>query len=139
METNTKILFICNGSVNKGQMAESFYNKFSNSSDASSAIVSQTILDEFKILSPEVLQVMKEVKIEITSFKIKIVTEEMVKESDRIILFCEEKECPVFLLKHPSVSSWKIKNTDETSIENFRSTRDEIEILVYSKLMKVYY
>lgn len=139
METNTKILFICNGNIGISIIAESYYNKFTHSSDASSAIVNPTNSKGFEIISPLVLRIMNEVKIDISSQKIEILTEEMVLKADRIILFCKKEDCPIFLLKHPSVYLWEVKNLDKTTFENYCLIRDEIELLVYKKLMKVEY
>lgn len=139
MKTDTKILFICHGNVGRSQIAEGYYNDFTHSSNASSAGVDPTTPARWQKLAPEILKVMKEEDIDLSSKKAKLVTKEMVIESNRIIILCKKEDCPDFLLKqkHSPVSFWKIEDPFETSIENLRSIRDEIKLKVFG-ILRVY-
>lgn len=140
MYPNLKILFVCNGNASRGQIAESYYNKFTDSSDATSAVIGPISSRESKIL-PEILQIMNEVKVDISSKEVKLITEEMVIKSDRIVLFCKKENCPDFLLKHKSIYLWEVEDLEleEISTRNFRLIRDKIERLVFSKLLRIEY
>ncbi|MFA5773245.1 MAG: low molecular weight phosphatase family protein [Candidatus Paceibacterota bacterium] len=134
-----KILFICHGNVGRSQIAEGYYNAFTHSSDASSAGVDPTTPARWQTLAPEILEVMKEESIDLSSKKAKLVTEEMVMASDKIIVLCKKEDCPDFLLKqkHSMVSFWKIEDPFKTSLENLRLIRDKIKLKVFG-LLRVY-
>jgi protein-tyrosine-phosphatase len=55
-----KILFICYGNVARSQMAEAFYNKFTNSNDAKSAGVGYDMVTRYKHPAEDVIKVMLE-------------------------------------------------------------------------------
>jgi arsenate reductase (thioredoxin) len=133
----TKILFICKDNAGRSQIAEGYYNQFTDSSDASSAGIDPTIPEKWKKLAPEVLQVMQEERIDLSSKKVKIVTEEMIKVADRIVIMCKKEDCPNFLLKHRWLCQWEIEEPEKASIEKLRLVRDKIRMETF-KLLKVY-
>ena len=137
MDTNTKILFICHGNVGRSQIAEGYYNRFTDSLDASSAGVDSTTPERWQKLAPEIIQVMNEEKIDLSSKKAKLVTEEMVKMTDRIVIMCKKEDCPDFVLKHPSIYFWEIEDPYKAPIEKLRKIRNQIQLKVYG-LLRVY-
>lgn len=122
-----QILFICHGNVGRSQIAEGYYNYFTNTSNAFSAGVDKTTPERYPKLVQEVLDVMLEEDIDLSSKKVKFVTEEMVNSVDQIFILCSKEDCPVFLLKHPRIFFWKIEDPYGLSIEKFRVVRDEIK------------
>jgi protein-tyrosine-phosphatase len=137
MNTGDKILFICYGNVGISQIAEGYYNHFTKSSDASSAGVDHTTPERWHKLAPEIIQIMKEGGIDLSSKKVKFVTEEMVRDANRIIVMCKKEDCPDFLLQHKNICFWNIEDPYGSSVEQFRLIRNEIELKVYS-LLRVY-
>lgn len=137
MNIDAKILFICHGNVGRSQIAEGYYNHFTHSCDALSAGVDPKTPEKWKTLAPEVLQVMKEENIDLSSKKVKLVTEELVSESDKVIIMCKREDCPDFVLKHTSIDFWEIEDPYESSIEKLRSIRDQIRLKVFG-LLRVY-
>lgn len=70
------------------------------------------------------VQVMKEVGIDISGHKPKMITAEMIQEADRIILMgCGGNACPIV---PKQVEDWQIEDPAGKGIEKFREVRDII-------------
>jgi len=108
-------------------MAEAYYNFLTKSKNASSAGVLDFTPLKYGRPVKEVVQVMKEDGIDISQQNVKFITEEMVKESDRIFVMCEKEECPDFLLNSNKITFWDIDDPYNTDIENHRKIRDEVK------------
>ena len=78
-------------------------------------------------INPLAIQVMKEVGIDISKQKSKIITEDMIKSSDKSInMGCISKsECPMLFINN--VIDWGIEDPKGKPIEKVREIRDEIE------------
>lgn len=129
-----KILFVCLGNVARSQMAEAYYNHLTNSNNALSAGTSVFTPEEYGHPLKEVVQVMKEDGIDISQKKVKTITEEMIRDSDRIFVMCGKKACPGYLLDSDKIIFWDISDPFETSLDNFRKIRDEVKEYVLSIL-----
>lgn len=127
-----KVLFICHGNVGRSQIAEAFYNHFTKSKNASSAGVDPTTPERYSNPTEEIIQVMKEEGIDVSHQKVKIVTPEMVKGSDRIFIMCKKEDCPNFLLEHPKITFWNIEDPYKAGLEATRKVRDDIKSKVLS-------
>lgn len=114
-------------------MAEAYYNQFTNSSDASSAGVLDFTPAKYGRPTKEIIQVMEEEGIDVSQKKVKLITEEMVAQSDRVFVMCEKKECPDFLLSSDKVIFWNVSDPHDTGINNIRKTRD----IVKSKVLPI--
>lgn len=115
-------------------MAEAYHNHFTNSKSASSAGILDFTPAEYGHPIKEVVQVMREEGIDVSQKKVKTVTEEMVKNSDRVFVMCRRQECPRFLLDSNKVTFWDIGDPFDTNLENFRKIRDKIKTKVLSIL-----
>jgi len=126
MPETKKILFVCVENAGRSQMAEGFFRKFA--------------LQEFLPLSagtkptseinPLAVQVMKEVGIDITRQKPKILSDDMIKKSAKIVnMGCMDKEsCPALFVNN--ILDWNISDPKGKPIEQVRKIRDEIETKV---------
>jgi arsenate reductase (thioredoxin) len=120
------ILFVCVENAGRSQMAEGFFNqkyapKGYRAISAGTRPASQ--------INPLAVQAMNEVGIDISSSsqKPKIITEDMIKSSDKSVnMGCIDKsECPMLFINN--VIDWGIEDPKGKPIEKVREIRDEIE------------
>lgn len=117
------ILFVCVENAGRSQMAEAFFRKFAserfNVSSAGTIPSSQ--------LNPIVIQVMKEIGIDMTNQMPKLLSSSMIKNSSKTVnMGCMDKEsCPSLFVK--DVLDWNISDPKEKSIEEVRIIRDKIK------------
>jgi arsenate reductase (thioredoxin) len=118
------ILFVCVENAGRSQIAEGFFNqkyapKGYRAISAGTRPVSQ--------INPLAVQTMKEVGIDISSQKSKIITEDMIKSSEKSVnMGCMEKaECPMLFINN--VIDWGIEDPKGKPIEKVREIRDEID------------
>jgi arsenate reductase (thioredoxin) len=118
------ILFVCIENAGRSQMAEGFFNqryapKGYCAISAGTRPVSQ--INTFAV------QVMNEVGIDISNQKSKIITEDMIRSSEkRVNMGCIERaECPMLFINN--VIDWGIEDPKGKPIEKVRGIRDEIE------------
>lgn len=121
------ILFVCVENAGRSQIAEGFFNlkyapKGYRAISAGTRPVSQ--------INPLAVQVMKEVGIDISSQKSKLITEDMIKSSAKSVnMGCIDKaECPMLFINN--VIDWGIEDPKGKPVEKVREIRDNIEIRV---------
>ena len=118
------ILFVCVENAGRSQMAEGFFNQWYapkgyRAISAGTRPASQ--------INPIAVQAMSEVGIDIRSQKSKIITEDMIRSSEkRVNMGCiERSECPMLFINN--VIDWGIEDPKGKPIETIREIRDEIE------------
>lgn len=118
------ILFVCIENAGRSQMAEGFFNqryapKGFRAISAGTRPVSQ--------INPLAVQAMSEVGINIRSQNPKIITEDMIRSSEkRVNMGCiERSECPMLFINN--VIDWGIEDPKGKPIETVREIRDEME------------
>lgn len=101
------ILFVCVENAGRSQIAEGFFNQ-RYAPKGYSAISAGT--RPASQINPLAVQVMKEVGIDISSQKPKIITEDMIRSSEKSInMGCMEKaECPMLFINN--VVDWGIED-----------------------------
>ena|SRR4029079_18495573 len=123
LKSEITILFVCVENAGRSQMAEGFFNKFApegyKAISAGTKPVSQ--------INPVAVDVMREVGIDISNQKSKDITEDMMRNSTKIVnMGCMEKgACPTLLLHN--VVDWKTEDPKGKSTEKTREIRDQIE------------
>jgi protein-tyrosine-phosphatase len=125
-----KILFVCYGNVGRSQIAEAFYNKFTNSDDAKSAGVGYGVASRYKHPTEEIIRVMLEENIDISGNKVKALTKEMADSAEKIIIMCELTDCPKYLLDSGKTMHMPIADPYGININYTRSVRDEIKKMI---------
>ncbi|HEY7079433.1 MAG TPA: arsenate reductase ArsC [Nitrososphaeraceae archaeon] len=117
------ILFVCIQNAGRSQMAEGFFRKYAPEGYEPLSAGTQPTSE----INPIVIQAMKEVGIDISKQKPKDITEDMMRNSAKIInMGCMEKNwCPTAFV--PNLMDWGIEDPKGKSIEKVREIRDEIE------------
>jgi len=117
------ILFVCVENAGRSQMAEAFFRKYAP--------------DKFHVLSagttpssqlnPIVIQVMKEIGIDMVNQQPKTLSNSMIENSFKIInMGCMDKEsCPSLFVK--DALDWNISDPKEKSIDEVREIRNNIK------------
>jgi arsenate reductase (thioredoxin) len=118
------ILFVCLENAGRSQMAEGFFNQ-KYAPKGYRAISAGT--RPASSINPLAIQAMKEVGINISSQKSKIITEDMIKSSEKSVnMGCMDKvECPMLFINN--VIDWGIEDPKGKHIEKVREIRDEID------------
>ena len=121
MKKNT-ILFICKGNSGRSRMAEAFFNLLSQKGKAISAGTKPD-----KKIHPWTIKVMKEVEVDISQQKPKLLTNEMMRKADRIIIMDPEisKNIPPEYL--PKLKKWRIERLLGKPISTVRKIRNQIK------------
>lgn len=123
VKTKKTILFVCVENAGRSQMAEGFFRKYAPEGyeplSAGTKPVSQ--------INPLAIQVMNEIGLDISNQKSKDLTEDMMRNSDKIInMGCMDKNfCPTLFI--PKVIDWGMEDPKDKPIEQVRKIRDEIE------------
>ena len=118
-ECAKSILFVCVENAGRSQMAEGFFNKYApreyEAISAGTRPVSQ--------INPVAIQVMGEVSIDISKQKSKEITDDMIRNSSKIVnMGCIEKEsCPTLFLH--DLSDWNVEDPKNKPIEKVRDKR----------------
>jgi len=124
-----KVLFICVENACRSQIAEAFFNKFA----MSKAVAVSAGTRPADQVNPKAVEVMKEVGIDISKQKPKILTSELTRKVDKIVTMgCGADFCPAPYVK---AEDWSIEDPSGKSLEKFREVRDEIRRKV-EKLIK---
>ena len=118
------VLFVCVENAGRSQMAEGFFN--SRYAPSGYRAVSAGTKPAGHI-NQVAVEAMKEVGIDISKQRSKIVTDDMIRGSVRAInMGCMDKaECPILFLNNPI--DWSIADPNGKSIERVRIIRNEIE------------
>jgi arsenate reductase (thioredoxin) len=117
------ILFVCVKNAARSQMAEGFFRNLSL--DEYEAVSAGT--KPVSAINPLAVRVMKEVGVDISHQKSKDITEDMMRNSTKVVnMGCVDKEsCPTLFLNNPI--DWNIEDPKGKQIEKVREIRDEIE------------
>lgn len=124
------VLFICEANVGRSQIAESYYNAFTGSKRAISAGVKNVIKKYGGKPDPEIIKIMREDNIDISSQHIKVFSIDMVDKVKHVIVLCEEHICPTQLVRSPKTRVMPIQDPYNMNINGAREIRNEIKELV---------
>ncbi len=130
----TEILFVCSGNVGRSQMAEGYYNHLTQTDEASSAGVDPKTPAKYPQLPDYISAIMAEEGIDISHQLVKLITDEMVREAEKIYVMCSREACPDFLVESDKVTYWNIEDPFEMSTDELRKIRNQIKERVESIL-----
>jgi arsenate reductase (thioredoxin) len=123
MKQEKTILFVCVENAGRSQMAEGFFIRYAPKGYRAASAGTRPAGE----INPLAIQAMKEVGIDISSQKSKIITDDMIRDSVRAVnMGCmDQAECPMLFLNNPI--DWAIEDPKGKSIEHVRMIRDDIE------------
>lgn len=117
-----KVLFVCIHNSGRSQMAEAFFNRYARGK----AIAESAGTEPADFVDPKVVQVMKEIGIDISGKQPRRLTPEMLDSVDRIVTMgCGvEGVCPASFLP---TEDWGLEDPSGKSLAKVREIRDQIE------------
>ena len=125
-----KILFVCVENAGRSQMAEGFLRTYAPKFEVISAGTKPK-----SQLNPTVVEVMKEIGIDITKQTPKELTDEMISSSLTVNMGCMDKQsCPSLFVK--DVIEWNISDPKNQDIEQVRKIRDQIKNEILNLIKK---
>jgi arsenate reductase len=118
-----RVLFVCVHNAGRSVMAEALFNQ--RAGDDAQAVSAGTMPGGAP--HPEVVEAMREVGIDVSAHRGRLLIEEMVDEADRVITMgcaVDEAACPAIL--YANVEDWGLPDPKGQPIEKVREIRDEI-------------
>ena len=118
-----KILFVCVENAGRSQMAEAFFRKYLPVGFEPISAGTKPAVN----VNPVVVQVMKEVGVDIENNSPKNISQQMIDDAEKAVnMGCMDKEsCPALFLK--DTVDWQIQDPKGKTIEEVREIRDQIE------------
>lgn len=113
------VLFICVHNSGRSQMAEAFFNKIAEGRARAISAGSQPA-DE---VNPVVVEAMREVGIDTSENKPKLLTFEMMEGIDKAVTMGCENACPLTTVE---TVDWGLDDPKDKPVEQVRKIRDEI-------------
>jgi protein-tyrosine-phosphatase len=124
------VLFICYGNVCRSQMAQGWYNHYTQSSQSCSAGTNPLAAHLFSHPTPESIQVMAEEGIDISDQPVRALTPDMAAQAERVVVLCQPQDCPDYLQQHPTVVYREIEDPFGKNLDEYRSAREQIRLVV---------
>ena len=120
------VLFVCIENAGRSQMAEGFFRKYA---PGGYVPLSAGTTPAGKI-NPLAIQAMKEIGIDIVDQKPKVLTDEMIRKSSKIVnMGCMDRQsCPALFVNN--MIEWSIPDPKNKPLDEVRKIRDEIEIRI---------
>jgi arsenate reductase len=122
-ESKKSVLFVCVQNAGRSQMAEGFFKKYAPKEYEGISAGTMPVSE----INPLAVEVMREVDIDISGQKSKEITEDMIRNSSKIVnMGCMDKvSCPTLFLQN--LLEWNIEDPKDKQIDKVREIRDEIE------------
>jgi arsenate reductase len=124
--SDKSVLFVCVENAGRSQMAEGFFRKYTPKGFMTLSAGTKPSGN----INPLAIEVMKEVGIDISNQKSKDLTEDMMRNSTKIVnMGCMDKSfCPTLFI--PNVIDWGIEDPKGKPIEKVKEIRDDIDAKV---------
>jgi arsenate reductase (thioredoxin) len=117
------VLFVCVENAGRSQIAEAFFRKYTPRGYITVSAGTRPVAE----INPTVVQAMKEIGIDVSKQKSKILTEDMIRNAAiRVNMGCMDKEaCPSLFIHN--LLDWGIEDPKGKSIDKVKEIRDDIE------------
>jgi arsenate reductase (thioredoxin) len=122
-ESKKSVLFVCVQNAGRSQMAEGFFKKYAPKEYEGISAGTMPVSE----INPLAVEVMREVDIDISGQNSKEITEDMIRNSSKIVnMGCMDKvSCPTLFLQN--LLDWNIEDPKDKQIDKVRGIRDKIE------------
>jgi protein-tyrosine-phosphatase len=117
-----KVIFACVHNAGRSQMAAAFFNQHA---DASKAHAISAGTQPGERVHPEVIEVMKEVGIDLSAVKPQKLTPELAQDAEMLITMGCGDECP--FIPGLKRADWPLVDPKSKPIEQVRAIRNDIE------------
>ena len=128
MADKKRVLILCTGNSARSRMAEGLLRH-----DAEDRFTVESAGTKPSTVRPEAITVMKELGIDITSYRSKHVDEFAGQDFDYVLTVCDnaKESCPVFFgkvtrLHHSFADPAAVEGSEEKRLAEFRRVRDEL-------------
>jgi arsenate reductase (thioredoxin) len=117
------VLFVCVENAGRSQIAEALFRKYAPKGYLAISAGTRPVAE----INPLAVEVMRELGIDISKQKSKIITDNMIRNADvRVNMGCMDIEsCPALFIHN--LLEWGIEDPKGKPIEKVREIRDEIE------------
>jgi arsenate reductase len=115
------ILFACVHNAGRSQMAAAFFNALADSTKARATSAGTQPSNR---VHAEVIQVMREVGIELADAKPQLLTDEMANEADVLVTMGCRERCP--MVPGARREDWELRDPKGLPLDQVRKVRDEI-------------
>src|SRR5918996_2590804 len=118
-----RVLFVCVKNAGRSVMAEAFFNRVARG-DAE-AISAGTVPQERP--HPEVVETMREIGIDVSSHRGRLLTDDLVRSADRVVTMgcaVDDQTCPAIL--YANVEDWGLPDPKGQPPDRVREIRDEV-------------
>jgi arsenate reductase len=122
-QSKKSVLFVCVQNAGRSQMAEGFFKKYAPKEYEGISAGTMPVSE----INPLAVEVMREVDIDISGQNSKEITDDMIRNSSKIVnMGCMDKvSCPTLFLQN--LLDWNIEDPKGKQIDKVREIRDEIE------------
>ena len=120
-----RVLFACVHNAGRSQMAEAFAKRFAN---GAAEFESAGTMPADRV-NPIVVEAMKEKGIDISDYRPRLMTQEMLERADKVITMgCSiEEACPAVRV---AIEDWDLVDPEGKTLEEVKDIRDQIEVQV---------
>ena len=120
-----RVIFACRHNAGRSQMAGAFFNLLADPTHAKALSAGTTPAQR---VHPEVVDVMRELGIDLTSAEPRLLTTELAAGTRLLVTMGCGEECPY--LPGVAVQDWPLEDPKGKSLERVREIRDEIRARV---------
>lgn len=123
-------LFICFGNICRSQMAQGWFNHYTQSQKGSSAGTNPLAAHLFSHPTNEAIQVMAEEGIDISGQPVTALTPEIASRAEQIIVLCQIEDCPEYLRQHSNIIYRHVEDPFGKNLDEYRSAREQIRLII---------
>jgi len=120
--TAQKVIFACVHNAGRSQMGAAFFNKYADPTKARAISAGTHPVDK---VHPEVVQVMREAGLDLTSAKPQKLTSELAQDASLLITMGCGDECP--FVPDLRRDDWPLDDPKGKGLDEVRRIRDEVE------------